>query len=160
MHRIPAIAFGLVVGVSVFASNFLSADHPVRTIATTGRILKVNSRNRTLVIRGSEGPAIQNRMALPKERSPRIAIQLPGMTWPGGILFPLPGTAGRLPQPTNPPSDVETRDDYIVVTTCDTLFQDGSDPIRFEDFKVGETISIHGVLKDTTLTASRLAKWI
>jgi hypothetical protein len=74
-------------------------------------------------------------------------------------MFPLPGTSGRPPQP-NPPSDGETRDDYTVVTTCDTVFQDGADPIRFEDFKIGETISIHGVRKDTTLTASRLAKWI
>jgi hypothetical protein len=159
MHRIPAMAFGFVVGVSVLASNFLSADHPVKSIATTGRILKINRRNRTLVIRGSEGPAIQNTTAPPNPRSPRIAVQLPGITFPGGIMFPLPGTSGRLPQPS-PPSDVENRDDYTVVTTCDTVFQDGSDPIRFEDFEIGETISIHGVLKDTTLMASRLAKWI
>ena len=152
------MALGLVIGMSVFASVYFSSDHPAQTIATTGRILKINRKNRTLVIRGSEGPAIQNMMSPPKERSWRISARLPGITFPDGVPFPLPGTVGRLPQP-NPPSDVETLDEYTVVTTCDTVFQDGGDAIRFEDFKTGETISIHGVLRHTTLTASRLAKW-
>jgi hypothetical protein len=56
-------------------------------------------------------------------------------------------------------SSVKNAYEYTVVTTGDTLFQDGVDAIRFEDFKSGETISIHGVLKGTTLTAFRLAKW-
>ena len=37
--------------------------------------------------------------------------------------------------------------------------EDGGDSIRLEDFKAGETISIHGSLTGTTLTASRIAKW-
>jgi hypothetical protein len=56
-------------------------------------------------------------------------------------------------------SSVKNADEYIVVTTGDTVFKDGVDAIHFEDFKSGETISIHGVLKGTTLTAFRLAKW-
>jgi hypothetical protein len=56
-------------------------------------------------------------------------------------------------------SSVRNAYEYTVVTTGDTVFQDGVDAIRFEDFKSGETISIHGVLKGTTLTAFRLAKW-
>ena len=56
-------------------------------------------------------------------------------------------------------SSVKCADQYTVVTTGDTLFQDGTDAIRFEDFKRGETISIHGMLKGMTFTASRLAKW-
>jgi hypothetical protein len=39
------------------------------------------------------------------------------------------------------------------------VFQDGGDVIRFEDFKTGETISIHGVLEGKTIVASRIAKW-
>jgi hypothetical protein len=50
-------------------------------------------------------------------------------------------------------------DEYTVVTTDDTVFQDGADPIRFEDFKNGETISIHGLFRGATLKASRVAKW-
>ena len=56
-------------------------------------------------------------------------------------------------------SSVKNAYEYTIVTTGDTVFHDGVDAIRFEDFKSGETISIHGVLKGTTLTASRLAKW-
>ena len=56
-------------------------------------------------------------------------------------------------------SSVKNADEYTVVTTDNTVFQDGADAINFEDFKSGETISIHGVLKGTTLTAFRLAKW-
>ena len=56
-------------------------------------------------------------------------------------------------------SSVKSADEYTVVTTGETVFQDGVDVIHFEDFKCGETISIHGVLKGTTLTAFRLAKW-
>jgi hypothetical protein len=48
---------------------------------------------------------------------------------------------------------------FTVVTTSDTVFQDGADPLRFDDFKAGEMISIHGVLKGSTLVASRVAKW-
>lgn len=70
--------------------------------------------------------------------------------------------SGSLPLRTAQPkhtSSVKNADEYTVVTTGDTVFQDGADAIKFEDFKSGETISIHGVLKGTTLTASRLAKW-
>ena len=48
---------------------------------------------------------------------------------------------------------------YTVATTSETLFQDGAEFIRFEDFRSGETVSIHGLLQGKTLTASRIAKW-
>jgi hypothetical protein len=46
------------------------------------------------------------------------------------------------------------------VVTKDTVFQDGADDIDLEDFHSGEVISIHGVLNDKVLTASRIAKWM
>jgi hypothetical protein len=70
----------------------------------------------------------------------------------------LPPRTGGDGQPKST-SSVKNAYEYTIVTTGDTVFQDGVDVIRFEDFKSGETISIHGVLKGTTLTASRLAKW-
>jgi hypothetical protein len=70
----------------------------------------------------------------------------------------LPLRTGEEVQPKSN-SSVKNAYEYTVVTTGDTVFQDGVDAIRFEDFKSGETISIHGVLKGTTLTAFRLAKW-
>jgi hypothetical protein len=56
-------------------------------------------------------------------------------------------------------SGFKNTDEYTVIATAHTVFQDGVDRIHFEDFKTGETISIHGLLKGTTLTAFRLAKW-
>jgi hypothetical protein len=56
-------------------------------------------------------------------------------------------------------SGIPNLDEYTVATTSDTMFRDGGDSIQFEDFKIGETISIHGVLSGSTLTASRVAKW-
>jgi hypothetical protein len=81
-----------------------------------------------------------------------MGIKLPGIVLPGGVPISIPRTTG-----TSKPSN--TRNEYRVVTTSDTTFQNGVDPIRFEDFKTGETISIHGTLSGSTLTASRLAKW-
>ena len=105
---------------------------------------------------GSDGTAVHH-LAVQKERPwPHTVFQLPGITFPGSIMIPLPGGTAKPPQST---PNIEDRDEYIVVTTGDTLFQDGSDCIPFEDFKTGETISIHGELKGTILTASRLAKW-
>ena len=105
---------------------------------------------------GSDGTAVHH-LAVQKERPlPRIVFQLPGITFPGSIMIPLPGGTPKPPQST---PNFEHLDEYTVVTTGDTLFQDGSDCIPFEDFKAGETISIHGELKGTILTASRLAKW-
>jgi len=49
--------------------------------------------------------------------------------------------------------------EYTLVTTGNTAFQDGADVIRFEDFQAGETISIRGCLNGNTLRASRVAKW-
>src|SRR5262249_50071403 len=70
----------------------------------------------------------------------------------------LPLRTGKGSQPKRA-SSINNTDEYIVVTTADTVFQDGADSIQFEEFKGGETVSIHGAFKGTTLTASRLAKW-
>jgi hypothetical protein len=48
----------------------------------------------------------------------------------------------------------------LVLITDETLIQDGSAPIVLDDFTAGEIISIHGRLAGTTVTASRIAKWL
>ena len=123
-----------LVAISVFASARISGDPDRASIATTARIIRINSRTRTLVVRSSESPAARSVSDLE-------------VSWtmiPGGIPVSLPPRSGS---------------EYTVVTTSDTAFQDGSDPLQFEDFKRGETISIHGVKSGHTLTASRVAKW-
>jgi predicted lipoprotein len=114
MKRIVFAAAVLLVAMSVFASNRPSHEPGKMFIATTGRIIRINAKTRTMMIRGAEEEAALRNVDL---------------------------------------------DDYIVVTTSGTVFQDGGDNIRFEDFKNGETVSIHGSLKGSVLTASRLAKW-
>jgi hypothetical protein len=157
MRRILIVATALLAATSAFSSNCFTRELPAQTIATTARIIKISPKNRTLIVSGSEGAAVVHHIAPQKETSlPRLALQLPGITFPGGITIPLPGGTTRPPQSV---PNMEHSDEYTVLTTNDTLFQDGSDSIRFGDFKAGETISIHGELKGTILTASRLAKW-
>jgi hypothetical protein len=112
-----------LVAMSVFATGSINGNQGRRAIATTARIIRINSKTRTMLVRSAESPAVS------------------------GIetFIVLPEWAGT---------------EYSVVTTSDTEFQDGADPLQFEDFKRGETISIHGVRNGRwTVTASRVAKW-
>ena len=127
MNRRIALAVVLLTASSVFARARSDADSDRTSIATTARIVKVNAKARTLLVRSSGNTAARE--------------------WP--VMLP-----GRitLTLPTKSP-------DYTVITTSQTAFQDGSDPLKFEDFKSGETISIHGVRNGHTFTATRIAKW-
>lgn len=132
-----SIAFALlsIAAISLFANARSNADSGRNTIATTARIIKINAKTKSMVVRSSEAPA---------DAGPqRIELRVPGMMIPGGIAIAVPPRGS----------------DYTVVTTSETAFQDGIDCLRFEDFKSGETISIHGVLSGKTLTATRVAKW-
>ena len=141
MNRFIPVVVGLLVGVSVFASDRFGTDHEQLSIATTGRIVRINPKARTMTIRSSD-PAL----------APSIpSLKLPQIVFPGGIAVTLPSSSPR-PAASSP-------SEYTLVTTNETAFQDGADSIRFDDFKTGETISIHGVLNGAVLTASRLAKW-
>jgi hypothetical protein len=81
-----------------------------------------------------------------------------GVTLPGGITIALPGRSSKTH--SKPADDTMSNlDEYTVLTTKDTVFQDGVDDIDLKDFRTGETISIHGVLNGNILTASRIAKW-
>ena len=126
------------------------------SIATTGRIVKIDAKNKTFKVRGSDGQTLtirnlsQSISNLMQGVKQRIGIALPG-----GLSIPLPGRK-------NPPKSQQKTsnlEEYTVIITGDTLLQDGVDSLRFEDFKNGETISIHGILDGSVLTASRVAKW-
>src|SRR5215472_1494783 len=141
MSRFIPVAIGLLVAVSVFASDKFNTDHEQFSIATTGRIVRINAKTRTMTIRRSD--------AAPAAIVP--SLKLPRIGFPGGIAVPLPTSFSK--------PAAGCLNEYTLVTTNETVFQDGADPIRFDDFKTGETVSIHGVLNGTVLTASRLAKW-
>jgi hypothetical protein len=144
------VAVALLAATSAFSSNCFTREHPVQMIATTARIIKINAKNRTLVVSSSEKAAVQQTVVQKESPVQRLVFQLPGITFPRGIM--IPQTPQSIP-------NIAYMGEYTVLTTGDTLFQDGSDSIPFEDFKTGEIISIHGALKGTILTASRLAKW-
>ena len=116
MRFVVAASFLVLVTVSLFAHDGPNRKPKPMFIATTGRIVAIDTKARTMTVSNSAGPAILRLV-------------------PSGL------------------------DEFIVATTTDTLFQDGADPIRFEDFKLGETISVHGKLRGSVLRASRVAKW-
>jgi hypothetical protein len=160
MNRILSIAVVLLLTASAFATDRFNRDPEQMSIATTGRIIKIDAKNRSMKVRGSEGAAA--RSAAPAEMKEslwqRIGVKMPNMRMPGGITISLPGRATKVPA-AKPAPDTNNLNEYTVVTNSDTMFQDGIDSLRFEDFKSGETISIHGLLNGSTLTASRIAKW-
>jgi hypothetical protein len=156
MNRIVSVVVVLLVAISLFATDRFSREPMF--IATTGRIIKINAQARTMIIRGSEGLAVRNLSETEETSSQAIGVKLPGIIVPGGITITLPGRTGKPPQ-SKSTSEAASRDEYTVVTSNDTVFQDGGDSIRFDDFKNNDSISIHGLLKGTTLTASRVAKW-
>src|SRR5688572_9162135 len=160
MNRILPLAMAFLFAVSASAAERFVPDpdpDPAGTsIATTGRIVKIDAKNKTFKVRGSDGQtftirnfsqSISNLMQGVKERI--------GIALPGGVSIPFPGRK-------NPPKSQQkatSLEEYTVIITDDTVLQDGVDSLRFEDFKNGETISIHGILDGSVLTASRVAKW-
>jgi hypothetical protein len=122
------------------------------SIATTGRIQRIDLTNKTFEVRGSDAPSILNVSHMVQTLRQRIVF-----SFPGGFTFSFPGFGAKHPKTEN--ENANDLDEYTVVITNDTVIQDGAEPIELEDFRVGEMISIHGVLRGNTLTASRIAKW-
>jgi hypothetical protein len=155
MNRLLSIAVLLLTAVSASATDSNLRNPEQITIATTGRILKIDFKNRTLKVRGSDGQQVRNLPDLKQNLRPKL-----GVTLPGGFTITLPSIITGKSAPSKPAANEQNNlDEYTVVVTRDTVIEDGGDSLRLEDFKTGETISIHGVLSGTTLTASRIAKW-
>ncbi len=153
MNRILALAILLLAAMSATAADSNSRDPEQVSIATTGRIVRIDLKNKIFKVRGSDNQSVRNISQMMQSLTRKVGIPLPS-----GITIPLLGRVGK--SPSKPATDtVNSLDEYTVVITSNTLFQDGGDTIRVEDFKAGETISIHGVLSGSTLTASRIAKW-
>ena len=156
MNRVLSIAMVLLVAVSAGATDRFARDPDQISIATTGRILKIDLKTRTLRMRGSDQTlsSIRN-VSQNFTQMVQGLKQHMGVTLPGGITIALPGHKTS----AKSAADSNNLDDYTVVLTRDTVIQDGSESIRLEDFKTGETISIHGVLSGSTVRATRIAKW-
>jgi hypothetical protein len=149
----------MLLAISGSAADRFARDPEQVTVATTGRIMKIDLKGKTLKVRGADAQSLSVRNVSQNLSQMMQGLkQHIGVTLPGGITIALPGrgkAASKSPQET-----VNTLEEYTVVLTKDTVFQDGGETLRLEDFKTGETISIHGVLNGTVLTASRIAKWL
>ena len=158
MKRILTVAIVLFAAISLNAADRFARDPEQISISTTGRIMKIDLKNKTLRVRGSDGASISTRNVSQNISQMMTGLkQRVGLTI-GGITIALPGRDKKsASKPSTGP--VNNLDDYTVLVTADTVFQDGAENIRFEDFKTGETISIRGALNGSTLTASRIAKW-
>ena len=160
MNRILTIATVLLVSMYANAADRFARDPEQTSVATTGRIVKVDAKSKTLKVRGSDGQVAairgvsQSFAQMMQGLKQRIAVTLPG-----GITIPLPGRSKNPTPAKTHDTSKNNLEEYTVVTTEDTLYQDGGDSIRFEDFKTGDVISIHGSLSGNILTASRIAKW-
>jgi hypothetical protein len=155
MNRILSLAVVLLMAISASAADRFARNAEEISIATTGRIVKVDAKNRTFKVRGSDSSGLSIRSMSQNFAQMVQGVRRIGITLPGGITIALPGSKNS----PKPPAQNNSLEEYTVVIVEDTVFQDGSDPIRFEDFKNGEVISIHGSLTGQTLTASRIAKW-
>jgi hypothetical protein len=156
MNRILSFVMVLLLAASAGAADRFARDPEQISIATTGRIIKIDSKRKTIRVRGSDGQTLSVRSVSQNFGQVMQGLkQRMGVTLPGGITIALPGR-GKSPSKAEERNNLE---EFAVVITDSTVFQDGSDSIRFEDFRSGEVISIHGVLSGSTVTASRIAKW-
>jgi len=159
MNRILSIAIVFLAAISANGADRFARQSEGTQISTTGRIVKIDFKNKTIRMRGSDGQTMSVRNVSQNISQWMQGVkQKVGVTLPGGITIALPGRNTKNPtkQTDEPANNLE---EYTVVVTKDTVFQDGSDPLRLEDFRAGETVSIRGVLNGSTLTASRIAKW-
>jgi hypothetical protein len=161
MNRILSIAIVFLAAISANGADRFAREPEGTQISTTGRIVKIDFKNKTIRMRGSDGQAItvHNVTQNISLWMQGVKQKVGGVTLPGGITIALPGRNGKNPPPKTTTESTNNLEEYTVVITKDTVFQDGSESIRLEDFRAGEVISIRGSLDGSILTASRIAKW-
>ena len=163
MNRIVASLILSLLAISGSAADRFARDPDEISMATTGRIVKIDLKSKTLRVRVSDGQSLSVRNVHTNLSQMMVGLkQKISVTLPGGITIALPGRNGKTPsKPENDKNDkVSGPEEFIVVITNDTVFQDGSDCIELQDFRPGETVSIHGSLNANILTATRIAKWM
>jgi hypothetical protein len=162
MKVIPAYVLIFFTAGSLTGSDRGHRNSVSIPVATTAHIVSIDLENRHFTVDTSgDGSARSGQKTISEpndgaNRSVHIA-RSGGMTGRGGIVVIVPG---RWPRRNTTRSSPAASDQYTVIVTTATVLQDGSEDIKMTDFKIGEMISIHGVLTDKTLTASRIAKWL
>src|SRR5262245_17369441 len=120
MKRILTIAIVLFAALSLNAADRFARDPEQISISTTGRIVKIDLKNKTLRVRGSDGQNIQVRNVSQNISGMMSGLkQRVGVTI-GGITIALPGRDKKASKPSAGP--VNSLDEYTVVVTEDTVF--------------------------------------
>src|SRR4051794_885061 len=125
MNRILCIAMVLLAAIPATATDRFARDPEKISISTTGRILKIDVKSKTFKIRGSDSQTLsirtvsQNISQMMQGLKQRVAVTLPG-----GITIALPGRGKTsASKPADP--DINDLEEYTVVITKDTVFEDG-----------------------------------
>src|SRR5262245_16897594 len=129
MNRFLTIAAVLLLAMSAFATDRFNQDPQQLSVATTARIIKIDAKARTMKVRGAEGSAPKTAPEFKESLWQRIGVKMPSVKVPS-ISIALPGKANRTPQIK--PDVVANPNEYMILTTNDTAFQDGPDALRFE----------------------------
>jgi hypothetical protein len=145
----PVVALFILVALSASVVYGDGEKSERIQIATTAFITRIDIKNNLFKVRSS------TKLAEPNERNRGwIAVILPT-----GVTIRLPMNANREPVHKNVEDALNNGTEYIVTLTEATVLSDGYQPIKLENFEIGERISIHGTFNGTNLTATRISKW-
>src|SRR5262245_15448616 len=123
MTRILSTAIVVLLAMSASAADRFSSDPEPISVATTGRIVKIDLKSKTLKVRASDGQSFSVRSA--RLNLPQMMVGLKqriGVTLPGGITIAWPGRSGKT-TPKPPEDTVNNLDEYTVFVTNETVFR-------------------------------------
>src|SRR5262249_59023713 len=111
MNRILSSAIFLLLAMSASAADRFARDPDQISIATTGRIVKIDLKNKTLKVRGSDGQSLSVRNVHQNLSQMMVGLkQRIGVTLPGGITIALPGRTTKVP--SKPPAALNNLAEY------------------------------------------------
>ena len=153
---LPIVALFLLVALSTSAAYADGKKSDRIPIATTAFITRIDFKNNLFKVRSS------TKTAEPKAGIP--ARQERNRGWgvvilPTGVTIRLPLNADREPANKTAEDVLNSGSEYTVTLTEATVLTDGYQPIKLQNFEIGERISIHGTFNGTNLAATRISKW-
>src|SRR5215471_2964702 len=127
MKRLLSIAVFVLFAASAFATDRFNISPEQMAIATTGRIIRIDMKSGTLKVRAAESQVPKNVAEIKESLWQRIGVKMPSVRMPCLIAIALPGHTSKI---SSKPPDTINPNEFLVVTTDDTVFQDGSDPLQ------------------------------
>src|SRR5690349_8394080 len=126
MNRALSIAIVLLATTCASAADRFARDPEQITLATTGRIIKIDTKAKTLKVRGSDGQTPYARSVSQNFSQMFLGLrQRIGVTLPGGITIAFPGRTKNPNASKSPDDSKNSLEEYTVITTGETVYQDG-----------------------------------